>query len=132
MGTKLVTLTERSFIGGVLREPGYTLSVDEDALGTSIGATADPSKPEKPAPVSLTPNLVPASTYTPPPAYQAAAIAPTGPNPTAPQALPPDAVQTAGGFSAPVGDSPADGSAAILPEGAETAPVPTAPRRRGN
>ncbi len=41
------------------------------------------------------------SDYTDPPAVQMAAVAPTGPNPTAPQQVPPDAVQTIRGHEIP-------------------------------
>lgn len=74
--------TKRSFINGSLVEPGFPVKVDTDML----------SGKEK--------NLADVSDFRPA-VVQNAAIAPTGPNPTAPQQIGPDTIQTVAGYAKP-------------------------------
>lgn len=120
-----VQLTEQTFIGGVLRPEGYLVEVDEVEMGAKVGATTLPSQlAAGEQAVALTPNLVKvgrggADEAIP---YVVAAIAPTGPAPTAPQATPPGTIEaTAGAFAAPA-EPDADGSGvAVIGEGSAAA-----------
>lgn len=78
--TKQMIATKRSFINGVLVEAGFPAAVPE---GLKVGD-----------------NLTEAGDYRPS-VVQNAAIAPTGPNPTAPQHIGPDTIQTIGGYAKP-------------------------------
>lgn len=126
MGKVKVRLTEESFIGGCLRPVGYEVEVDEGELGAKVGATAKPADKAPVEPVELTPNLVKVGKGggDAPIAYEVAAVAPTGPNPTAPQALPPATTQTTDAFVAPAEADADSASVAVVPEGGEaTAPA---------
>lgn len=127
-----VRLTQETFIGGCLRPAGYEVLVDEGELGTKVGSTATPGKEAPAAPVPLTPNLervgrgagddmIP---------YQVAAIAPTGPNPTAPQAVPPGTTQPTGGaFVAPAEAEGDSSGVTVVPEGGEQTTPATGKRK---
>jgi hypothetical protein len=105
------TLTEPTFIEGSLYPAGATLTLDLSKYGLkSPDDTLKPTKDADPSPIPLAPNLVAAGKAEEAPAYQVAAVAPAGPNPDAPQAVPPGATLAASG--APVTE---EGSA-ITPE----------------
>ncbi|WP_375272050.1 hypothetical protein [Sphingomonas sp.] len=126
-----VRLTEESFINGCLRPIGYEVEVDEAELGAKVGAKAEPAVDAPKEPVELTPNLVKVGKGggDEPIAYEVAAIAPTGPSPTAPQALPPATTQTTGAFVAPAENDADSASVAVVPQGGE-APAPAAKRHK--
>lgn len=79
MGIKKMVVLEQSFVNDTLAHPGQIVYVDEKNLNGD----------EK--------NLADAEGFPAPATVEIAAIAPTGPNPTMPQQLPPDALQTAAG-----------------------------------
>ena len=93
MVQKLVT--SRSFVNGTLAVPGQVANYDERILNGNERNLADPGDAPRLATVAMS------------------AIAPTGPNPTAPQQISPDTIQTAGGYVKP--------GAQVVGEGA---PVP--------
>lgn len=83
---KQMLVTERSFINGVLVPEGHIATVDETQLnGKETNLAELPDGYDRQAIVQI------------------AAIAPTGPNPTAPQQIPPDATQTGFGTYAKPG-----------------------------
>lgn len=127
-----VRLTEETFIGGCLRPAGFEVLVDEVELGAKVGSTAKPGVASDPEPVALTPNLqrVRRGAGDDLIDYEVAAISPTGPAPTAPQAVPPGTTQpTAGSFAAPAEPDGDSAGVAVVPEGG--APAASAPAKRG-
>lgn len=132
MAKVAVTLTEQTFIHGVLRPAGFVIEVDEAELGAKVGATAKPAADVPVAPVELTPNLqrigrgAGDSTID----YEVAAISPTGPSPTAPQALPPETLENStGSFTAPAEADGSTAGVAVVPEGGERAAQAPVKRR---
>lgn len=117
MGTTNVTLTEPTFIHGVLQPAGMTLPVDLSSLGlSSVDDTMKPEKAStKAAAIPLAPNLVKASGSAALDETVVAAVSPTGPNPTAPQAKPSGTVQQGETFIAP-GDGEGSAGSALAPE----------------
>ncbi len=100
MAKKLTTAP--TFYQGVLHPAGTMLDIDDEA-GDFVFSGKDAN----------TPNLTDAKNFEAPAYVEVAPIAPSGPNPTAPQQVPPGTMQTASGFVS------SDGSR-LVPEGAET------------
>jgi hypothetical protein len=126
-----VALTEQTFIHGVLRPAGFEVEVDETELGAKVGSTATPKADAPAAPVELTPNLqrvgraAGGSTIN----YEVAAISPTGPSPTAPQAVPPATIENnTGNFTAPAEAEGDSAGVAVVAQGSERA-AQHAPKR---
>lgn len=126
---QMVTGNLPTFINGALVPPNTPVLVDDDAVDLDNSATDDNGKPikGKTRDIGLRERD---GDYTPPVAAPMAAIGPTGPNPTAPQQIPPDTLQTGAGYAAHDGTPlVAEGSEAAIEveEGGE----PTS-RRRSN
>jgi len=79
----LKVTTRESFIGGQAVPKGTIVEYEGDNAGDNLADVGD-YEPPKPAII--------------------AAIAPTGPNPVAPQQLPPGSMQTIRGYSGPAGE----------------------------
>ncbi len=92
--------TEPTFINGVLQPAGTLVDVDTDAGDYDFGKGGN------------TPNLTDAKNFQAPAYVEVAAIAPSGPNPTAPQQVAPGTMQTATGYTTPEGSR-------LVPEGGE-------------
>lgn len=117
-----VVLTEPTFIHGVLEPAGKALHVDLSALGlSSVDDVVTPDKAAaKAPPVPLAPNLVKADGQSAALGTTViAAVAPTGPTPTVPQAKLPDTVQQGETFIAPGNPETGEGASALAPEGGE-------------
>jgi hypothetical protein len=114
----LVRLAAPTFILGTLYPAGFELDVNLSDYGLkTVDDTHAPPKDGKPAPVELAPNLLAADTAGATAGrYVAAAVLPTGPNPTKPQSVPGDAVQLGDGYFVPAEDDEG-GAREIAPEG---------------
>ncbi len=126
MGKVMVTLTEESFIGGVLKPIGAVVEVDEADLGAKVGEKSKPAQASTPDAVSLTPNMkrVGRDAGDDQIEYEVAAISPTGPAPTAPQAVPPGTTQpTAGTFVAPAEPEADSAGVKVVPQDAPAKPA---------
>lgn len=109
---QMVTGNLPTFIGGALVPPNTPVMVDDDQIDLDTTLTDDNGKTLK-GKKDIGLHAFDKS-YTPPVAAPMAAIGPTGPNPTAPQQLPPGALQTGEGYAA------ADGTP-LVAEGSEAA-----------
>lgn len=150
MALTKVELTAETFIGGVLRPAGYVVEIDLADLGVKKLGEAPATPPgvdaqaiaaalnkAAPAPnagaaagIDLTANLVKAKDHGDPIPYEVASIAPTGPNPTAPQAVPPGTLQSGDAWVAQTGGDGKSLAAQVIPEKpAEPEPVKRGPGR---
>jgi len=96
---QMVTGNLPTFINGALVPPNTPVLVDDEAVDLDDSVTDDNGKAVKgkTRDIGLRERD---SGYTPPVAAPMAAIGPTGPNPTAPQQVPPDTLQTGAGYAA--------------------------------
>lgn len=114
MSEQRIAIT-RTFINGVLAEPGQTVTVPDDMPSKK--------KDREGKDIDAMPNLAKPGDLAQRPPYVAAPIGPTGPNPSGPQQIPHDAVQVGSGYVIP---GNADTKATqIVGEGAATKPEPT-------
>lgn len=125
---QMVTGSLPGFIGGALVPPNTPVFVDDDQVDLDTTLTDDNGKTLK---GKKDIGLHPMSDFTPPIPVAIAAIGPTGPNPTAPQQLPPGVIQTHAGYTN--GDGAplvAEGSEAAIEVEEGGAPVATSRRKK--
>lgn len=89
MGVEQKVLTTPTFINGSLMPAGSIVSVDMDQFTDEDGDPAGEDATPNLADIGEAPVLIPT---------EVAAIGPTGPNPTAPQQIPPGTMQTGDGY----------------------------------
>jgi len=108
---QMVTGNLPTFIGGALVPPNTPVYVDDDQIDLDTTLTDENGKTLK---GKKDIGLHPIGDYTAPVPVAIAAIGPTGPNPTAPQQLPPGVIQTQAGYTNAAG-------APLVAEGSEAA-----------